>query len=127
MIYKLGDFIKKKIDRKVKGTNQKKSDIIKSLGITNQYLHDMENGKRVPSSNLMKSMITVLDLSEQEQIELYDLASESHKIKKVPADIEEYIIENKEAKDEIRKLTDEELDNPKIWEAVRRSMTMTQK
>ena len=29
--------------------------------------------------------------------------------------------------DEIRKLTDEELDNPKIWEAVRRSMTMTQK
>ena len=101
---RFGDFIKKKIDRKVKGTNQKKSDIIKSLGITNQYLHDMENGKRVPSSNLMKSMITVLDLSEQEQIELYDLASESHKIKKVPADIEEYIIENKEAKDEIRKL-----------------------
>lgn len=104
MIYKLGDFIRKKVDRKVKSANQKKSDIIKSLGITNQYLYDMENGKRVPSSNLMKSMIIVLELSEQEQLELYDLASESHKIKKVPADIEEYIIENKKAKDKIRKL-----------------------
>ena len=110
MIYKLGDFIRKKIDRKVKSTNQKKSDIIKSLGITNQYLHDMENGKRVPSSNLMKSMITVLELNEQEQIELYDLASESHKIRKVPADIEEFIIENKNAKEEIRKLMKESND-----------------
>ena len=70
----------------------------------------MENGKRVPSSNLMKSMITVLELSEQEQIELYDLASESHKIKKVPADIEEFIIENKNAKEEIRKLMKESND-----------------
>ncbi len=107
MIYKLGDFIRKKIDRKVKKTNQKKSDIIKSLGITSQYLHDIENGKRIPSTSLMKSMIIVLELGEQEQIELYDLASESHKIKKVPADIEEFIIENKRAKDEIRKLMKE--------------------
>ena len=45
--------------------------------------------------------------SNKEQIELYDLASESHKIKKVPADIEEFIIENKRAKDEIRKLMKE--------------------
>lgn len=29
--------------------------------------------------------------------------------------------------EEIRKLTDEDLDNPKIWEAVRKSMTMTRK
>lgn len=29
--------------------------------------------------------------------------------------------------DEIRKLTDKELDDPKVWEAVRKSMTMTNK
>lgn len=29
--------------------------------------------------------------------------------------------------DEIRKLTDEELDDPKVWEAVRKSMTMSHK
>lgn len=107
MIDKLGEFIKKKVNRKVNESKQKKADVIKQLGITNQYLYDMENGKRIPSSNLMKSMIKVLSLNEKEQIELYDLASESHKIRKVPADIEEYIIENKDAKKEIRKLMKE--------------------
>lgn len=101
---KLGAFIKKKVDRLVDTSNKKKADIIKEFGITPQYLHDMENGKRVPSANLMKTMIVVLGLSNKEQIELYDLASESHKSKKIPADIEEYIIENDKAKKEIRKM-----------------------
>lgn len=104
MIDKLGEFIKKKVDRKINISKKKKSDLIKEFGITSQYLHDMENGKRVPSANLMKIMIDVLGLSEKEQIELYDLASESHKLKRVPADIEEYIIGNDSAKTEIRKL-----------------------
>ena len=101
---KLGDFIKKKVDRLVDTSDKKKADIIKDFGITPQYLHDMENGKRVPSASLMKTMITVLGLSNKEQIELYDLASESHKSKKIPADIEEYIIENDNVKKEIRKM-----------------------
>ncbi len=107
---KLGRFIKKKVDRKVEVSNKKRADIIREFGITTQYLHDMENGKRVPSSSLMKTMITVLELSDQEQIELYDLASESHKSKKIPADIEEYIITNDDAKDEIRKLISKNME-----------------
>lgn len=101
---KLGIFIKKKVDRKVNATKKKRADIIRDFGITTQYLHDMENGKRIPSASLMKKMIEILNLSDQEKIELYDLASESHKSKKIPADIEEYIITNDNAKQEIRKL-----------------------
>lgn len=104
MIDKLGEFIKKKVDRKINTSKKNKTQITKEFGITSQYLHDIENGKRVPSASLMKTMIDVLGLSEKEQIELYDLASESHKTKRIPADIEEYIIENDGAKNEIRKL-----------------------
>ncbi|MCI8545451.1 MAG: hypothetical protein HFH09_04405 [Bacilli bacterium] len=101
---KLGEFIKKKVDRKVDASDKKRADIIRDFGITPQYLHDLENGKRVPSANLMKTMIMVLGLSDKEQIELYDLASESHKSKKIPADIEAYIIENDNVKRKIRKM-----------------------
>ena len=104
MIDKLGEFIKKKVDRKINISKKNKTQITKEFGITSQYLHDMENGKRVPSASLMKTMINVLGLSEKEQLELYDLASESHKTKRIPADIEEYIIGNDDAKNEIRKL-----------------------
>ena len=104
MIDKLGKFIKKKIDRKVNKSKKNKTQITKEFGITSQYLNDMENGKRVPSVSLMKTMIDVLDLSDEEQIELYDLASESHKTKRIPADIEEYIMANEEAKNKIRKI-----------------------
>ncbi len=104
MTNKLGKFIKDKVDRAVKSSKKKKSNIIDDLHIKTQYLYDLENGKRTPSPDLMKRMIEVLKLNENEQIELYDLVSESHKSRKIPADIEEYIIENKNAKNEIRKL-----------------------
>lgn len=101
---KLAVFIKKKVDMKVNKTKRTKTDIINDLGITNQYLHDLENGKRTPSPNLMKKMIVILNLNEKEQIQLYDLVCDCHKSKKIPADIEEYILENDEAKEKIRKL-----------------------
>lgn len=104
MTNKLGKFIKNKVDRTVKTSNKRKANIINDLNIKTQYLYDLENGKRTPSPDLMKKMIEVFDLNEEEQIELYDLVSESHKTKKIPADIEEYIIENENAKNEIRKL-----------------------
>lgn len=49
-------------------------------------------------------MAKVLKLNENETIQLYDLASECHKDKKVPADIEEFIINNKDAKNKIREM-----------------------
>lgn len=101
---KLAGFIKKKVDIKVSKTKKTKTDIINDLGITNQYLHDLENGKRTPSPDLMKKMIAILNLNEKEQIQLYDLVCDCHKSKKIPADIEEYIICNEEAKEKIRKI-----------------------
>mgnify|MGYP000416325524 CR=1 FL=1 len=101
----LGDFIKNKIDKYLEKHNEKiKADLIREFGITTQYLNDIENNKRVPSSKLMKKMIEVLKLDNNSKIKLYDLASESHKIRKIPADIEEYILCNKDAKEKIRKL-----------------------
>lgn len=104
---RFGDFIKKKINVVIEKDNKKKSEIIRELSITTQYLNDIENGKRIPSSKLMKKMIEVLKLDEKDTIQLYDLASECHKDKKIPADIEEFIISNKAAKKSIRKLMSE--------------------
>ena len=101
---RFGDFIKKKINVVIEKDNMKKSEIIRELSITTQYLNDIENGKRIPSSKLMKKMAKVLKLNENETIQLYDLASECHKDKKVPADIEEFIINNKDAKNKIREI-----------------------
>lgn len=104
---RFGDFIKKKINVVIEKENKKKSEIIRELSITTQYLNDIENGKRIPSSKLMKKMVDVLKLNENETIQLYDLASECHKDKKIPADIEDFIINNKDAKKSIRKLMSE--------------------
>ena len=46
----------------------------------------------------------VLGLDKKEQIQLYDLVCDCHKTKKIPADIEEFIIGNDEAKEKIRKI-----------------------
>lgn len=101
----LGEFIKRKIKEYLENNKgRKKADLIKELNITTQYLNDIENNKMVPSASLMKKMIDILGISNQEKILLYDLASDSHKDKKVPADIEEYILNNKDAKSKIRKL-----------------------
>ena len=101
---KLGEYIKKIVDRKIAKSKIKKAEIINKLNIKTQYLHDLENGKRTPSPELMKKMIDVLNLTENEQIKLYDLVCDCHKSKKIPADIEEYIICNKDAKNQIRKV-----------------------
>ena len=100
----LGIFLKEKIKKHIEVNNIKKADIIRQLNISTQYLNDIENGKRVPSPELMKKLKFVLNLSELEQIKMYDLASYEHKVKKIPADIEKFIIENDNAKDEIRNL-----------------------
>lgn len=104
---RLGDFVKNKVNIVIEKDKKKKAEIIRELSITTQYLNDIENGKRIPSSNLMKKMVEVFKLDEKETIELYDLASECHKDKKVPADIEEFIVNNKNAKTKIRKLMSE--------------------
>lgn len=78
--------------------------ITEELEISPQYLNDIENGKRVPSGILLKKIIKLFNLDGNEQRKLYDCASNSYKEKKVPADIAEFIINNEDAKDKIRKL-----------------------
>lgn len=105
MSNKLGGFVKNNIEKYLDiHKEKKKSDIIREFGISTQYLNDIENGKRTPSARLMKKMISILNLDEKAKIELFDLASESHKEKKIPADIEEFILNNKDAKKKIRDL-----------------------
>lgn len=99
-----GKYIKEKISKYTKKYSKKKSEIIKELGITPQYLNDIENGKRIPSAELMKKIINILELNDDEKIELYDLASYEHKKKTIPADIEEFILNNKDVKSKIRKM-----------------------
>lgn len=101
---RFGDFIKSKINVVIEKEKKKKSEIIRELSITSQYLNDIENGKRIPSSKLMKKMVEVFKLNDKEEIELYDIASDCHKGKKIPADIEDFIVNNKNAKSKIRKL-----------------------
>lgn len=76
-------------------------DHLESIIMKNKDTFGIQDDLSVIKDNIVRFA------SNKEQIELYDLASESHKIKKVPADIEEFIIENKRAKDEIRKLMKE--------------------
>ena len=99
----LGKIIKVKIKNYLKNKSIKKAQIIKEFEITTQYLNDIENGKRVPSYNLMKKIAKVLMMSEEDKTKMYDLASKSYKKKKVPVDIAEFIINNEKIQKEIRK------------------------
>ena len=87
-----------------KKSNRTIKDITDNLNITPQYLNDIENNKRVPSSSLIKKIIIEYRIDKNKTSILYDLASSSYKEEKVPADIAEFIIKNKNAKKEIRKL-----------------------
>lgn len=78
------------------------------LGISHQYLNDMENNKRVPSDKLLEVIAKIYNLDSKDKIKLFDLATESSKTKKVPVDIANYIIENCDAKIKIRKMMYEE-------------------
>ncbi len=79
-------------------------DLMSKLGISHQYINDLENEKRTPSNSLLEKIADVYNLNHQERIKLFDLATESSKTKKIPVDIENYIKNNKNAKDEIRKI-----------------------
>lgn len=103
----LGIFIADRIKEYIVKNNKKKSELIKELDITTQYLNDIENGKRVPSTDLIKKIVEVMQLSNLDKIKMFDYASDVHKSKKVPADIEEFILNNKDAKKKIRKLMNE--------------------
>lgn len=78
--------------------------LAKKLEITAQYMHDIESGNRIPSSQILNKMEKLFFLNDDEKHKLYDLAASSYKDNKVPADIANFIIENEEVKTIIREM-----------------------
>lgn len=99
---KLGKYIVFLRDSK---TNIKSSrQLAIKLEITAQYMHDIESGSRIPSTQILKKIEKIFDLNDEEKYKLYDLASISYKENKVPADIADFIIENDDVKNIIREM-----------------------
>lgn len=78
--------------------------LAKRLGITAQYMYDIEKGNRIPSSQILNKIETLFSLTINEKHKLYDLAASSYKDNKVPADIANFIVENDEVKNIIREM-----------------------
>lgn len=99
-----GEYISKIIQKYLSKNDCTKTKLAEELNIKYQHIYEMENGRRTPSLKLMNRMVNTFELSDTEKIKLFDLVTYVHKDKKIPADIEQFIIENKEATKLIRDL-----------------------
>lgn len=72
--------------------------LAEALGISQVYMCDIEKGRRRISEALLPRLAELLQLSEEESYEMYDLAAQAKNT--VSADIAEYIMQN----DVIRRL-----------------------
>ncbi len=66
--------------------------LAEALGISQVYMCDIEKGRRRISEALLPRLAELLQLSEEESYEMYDLAAQSKNT--VSADIAEYIMQN---------------------------------
>lgn len=89
-------------------------------GISVTYLSSIEAGLRpAPSVDIINKMIELLYLNSSERDNFYDLAALSCRRKSAPADIIDYINENKRIRDLIRAARDGKIprdDIAQIWE-----------
>lgn len=99
---KLGNYII--FLRNTKTEIRSSRQLAKKLEITAQYMHDIENGNRIPSSQILNKIEKLFCLNADEKHKLYDLAASSYKDNKVPADIANFIIENDDIKIIIREM-----------------------
>lgn len=68
-------------------------DLAKKVGISNAYLSQLEHGIRVnPDSDVIVRIAQVLDLTQEESAELFDMYSRA--TGQVSPDIAEYIMSN---------------------------------
>ncbi len=72
--------------------------LAEALGISQVYMCDIEKGRRRISEALLPRLAELLQLSEEESYEMYDLAAQAKNT--VSTDIAEYIMQN----DVIRRL-----------------------
>ena len=104
-------------------THQKQVKELAKLGVKEEILNDSEFKEFASQFNSKTPIKNVYEMYTKLNQPVKPTVEKIGSMKSMAQDkVKDYYTE-----DEIRKLTDEELDNPKIWEAVRRSMTMTQK
>ena len=104
-------------------THQKQVKELAELGVKEEILNDSEFKEFASQFNSKTPIKNVYEMYTKLNQPVKPTVEKIGSMKSMAQDkVKDYYTE-----DEIRKLTDEELDNPKIWEAVRRSMTMTQK
>lgn len=66
--------------------------LAEALGISQVYMCDIEKGRRRISEALLPRLAELLQLSEEESYEMYDLAAQAKNT--VSADVAEYIMQN---------------------------------
>lgn len=98
-----GEFVSKK--RKEKNLTIRQFAILLDISFT--YLSDVENNRsKAFKPEILKKIVSALDLNDNETEELYDLAAQSQN--SIPLDIEEYIKNNPSAIVAFRKTIKEE-------------------
>ncbi|MDK9711208.1 helix-turn-helix domain-containing protein [Acidaminobacter sp.] len=84
-----GDFISQR--RYAKGITVRK--MAELISMSPGYYNDIEKGRRnPPDSEVLNKLITVLSISEEDQIEFYDLVGKARE--EVSPDLPNYIMQN---------------------------------
>lgn len=93
----------KYLEEKRKSRNYSIRAFAKRIDISFVYLVDVEKGRtKAFKLGILNKIIEVLELDEKETDILYDLAGKSRNT--IPPDIEEYLKQNKELIEEIRRI-----------------------
>lgn len=114
MLLARGDFGKRLGElRKQKGYTLRQ--FAQKLGNAPSYISDIENGNRKPPENeMLKTMIELLDLTETQQEDLYDLCAQERD--NIPQDIKDYLSKTPQAVVALRKI--KKLGNPLSWQDI---------
>ena len=109
-----GDF-GKFIEKKRKGKNITLRGLASMLSIAPAYMSDIEKGHRYPpDKEKLESMAEILELSQEEKNNMYDLAA-GEKENTVSLDLAEYIMKTEKARVALRMARDNNLDD-EIWQ-----------
>ena len=104
-------------------THQKQVKELAKLGVKDDLLKDNQFKSFIDKFNSNTPIKDVYEMYTKLNQPIKPVVEKIGSMKSMIQDkVKDYYTE-----DEIRKLTDEELDDPKVWEAVRKSMTMSHK
>ena len=87
-----------------------------NLNVTSGYLRDIEKGCRHAPLKLLKQMMVILEITEEEKWDFVDLAYQTRE--EPTPDLVEYLISNKQARVAIRKIIERNISGDKLLEIV---------